>query len=283
MSRTITRVTNVLKCIIIILLWLAFIPFDLTFKLIKIITNLNTALRDRILHLILYLGIKCECALSHGESFLKERPIGQIYLKIKISILSPRKTVTLMAERIFGQPASLQLEQRLATVEQRAQNHGQRLRTLEGVVRTMRGCRCHEVVLDKGKARDARNEDEAPESSHQNETIADLGTGRPANGSVGLSRRIQDLVPRGTWRRKRKREDIETAGSTGGLAGRGASTAYHSSESESCSNGNLFSRRHNSSAWIHHTTLVKSRERIGRGSRQGEDFEFRGGSQPAGR
>jgi len=160
MIRTLDNVVVNFKEIAVLL---SLLPYEIIPKYVPIIARLNTNLDDRTIESILYSDTILNGASSYVEALLKNGPIGQIYSKTKTFATSPTAIAKAILSIITEQPASTQLEEELSTEDQRWQGYEQRIQTLEGKVGAMRGCRCNEVTIGKGKAPEVGGDDEGLE------------------------------------------------------------------------------------------------------------------------
>jgi len=202
MNRMFESVTSAAKFFIAIVLWLLSL---LASKSIKILTALDNALRNRTL-----------C-----RSFPEDNPIGNVYYNIKIFVFSPRGTIRMVAEKVSGQSVTRQLEEGLAPVEQRGQNHDQRIHKPESTIGINRSCHCHEGPIEKRKVREVRKEEEeveeALEALHQGPETADLGMMKPVEGLGDPPPSILDSNPPGIWVGKKYRGEVGSAESVESL------------------------------------------------------------------
>ena len=116
---------------------------------------------------------------------------------------------------LFEQSASAQLEEARLAVLERFQGCEQCIRNVESKFVIMHECRCSEVVIENGKARKVRSEDEAVTAIDRLPESAVLEDTTPINSSGGQSLQTQNHTPPPDYGETPNRKDEENAGPTG--------------------------------------------------------------------
>ena len=215
MPRILSRIANAVESFTATAIWsFLLLPFNLISKIFEIIAGLNTALCRYVVILIQYLAITFQLVWSSGKSVLNHHPVGQIYRKIKILMISPVAIARHVVGSIFGLLASPQRQDALLILEQRGLNHDQRIQTLETHVVRIRSCQCQNVSTIKGNAREVKSEDEALEGVVRIEGEPGPSEPRPVGHLRDRSLYILDQIPPAEAGQRR---DTEDAASTEGF------------------------------------------------------------------
>lgn len=199
MNRMYEVVNRTVKSFIAIVLWLRSLILSTS---IKILTELDNARPNRTLY----------------RSFPDNSLIGNFYDNIKIFVSSPCETIRIVAENLSGQSGTRRLEEGLAPVEQRGQNHDQRIHKPESTIGSNRSGQCHEGAIEKRKVREVEEEEEeALKALHQYAETADLGMMKPVEGLGDPPHSILDSIPSGMWVGESFREEAGSAESVARL------------------------------------------------------------------